>query len=249
MFCPLSIFSFLLAFFICFSHFNLTVPADKFLGKRLCMSSIFSIAMLNGTCFLGGSAKTAVISESRVLLNEISKLNLLCVVALICCVVALVCCLAALICCTQRGCGHLLRRSSVAWLCSFFCLVVLIYRVVVVVCCVVVLVNCLVVLFCCLVVLICCTKRGCAHLLRSCTNLLQYKQQFEPYSVSSRVNTTLISPLRRSWFSCLLGHFWQLNTLSISAHILRSNSSQFTSNGSSQFHFVLHFPLINSCRT
>ena len=43
---------FLLSSSVSLSYFNLAVRMRKCLGKRLCMSSIFSIAILNGTCSL-----------------------------------------------------------------------------------------------------------------------------------------------------------------------------------------------------
>ena len=43
---------FLLSFSVSLSYFNLAVPMRKCLGKHSCMSSPFSIAILNGTCSL-----------------------------------------------------------------------------------------------------------------------------------------------------------------------------------------------------
>ena len=43
---------FLLSFSVSSSYFNLAVPMRKCLGKHSCMSSPFSIVILNGTCYL-----------------------------------------------------------------------------------------------------------------------------------------------------------------------------------------------------
>ena len=49
----LSIFTSRLTFFLCaFFLFILAVPLCKCSGEQLCMSSTFSIAILNGTCSL-----------------------------------------------------------------------------------------------------------------------------------------------------------------------------------------------------
>ena len=44
---------FLLSSSVSLSYFNLAVPMRKCLGKHSCMSSPFSIVILNGTCSLG----------------------------------------------------------------------------------------------------------------------------------------------------------------------------------------------------
>ena len=59
--------SFLFAFLICLSYFNLIVFMCK-CSEHLCMNLIFSIALINRTCFFH-SAKTAVSFGSGVLLN------------------------------------------------------------------------------------------------------------------------------------------------------------------------------------